>query len=204
MKKISFILTIVLFAGLFVGAKAIGLETTYETEEEGAAQLVAAAKDRTKRFVLYDSSYRRIDYPGGDVKDSRGVCSDVVVRSYRKLGIDLQVLIHEDMSDDFEAYPDRWGLTRPDRNIDHRRVPNIRRFLEREGAELDVSEEPADYQPGDIVTWVVGGNRPHIGIVSDVIARSGNPKIIHNIGWGTKMEDMLFDYRITGHYRYFP
>ncbi|RED52095.1 DUF1287 domain-containing protein [Aestuariispira insulae] len=168
------------------------------------AALAKAAMDRTDHRVIYDGSYRKIAYPNGDVPDYLGVCSDVVVRSYRALGIDLQERVHEDMSRHFSAYPNFWGLKRPDANIDHRRVPNLRVFFERHGQALTPSRHASDYRPGDIVTWNLRdrGNLPHIGIVSDQHAENGTPLIIHNIGFGPMLENMLFDYRITGHYRY--
>jgi hypothetical protein len=138
----------------------------------------------------------------GDVPSSRGVCTDVVIRAYRAIGIDLQVLVHEDMSANFPLYPRLWGLPRPDTNIDHRRVPNLQRFLERAHANVG-SGVGAKYLPGDLVTWMLPGNLPHIGIVSDRFAAdSARPLIIHNIGAGPAEEDMLFAYPITGHYRY--
>lgn len=167
-----------------------------------AQRLVAAAVQQTRSHVDYDSAYRKIAYPGGDVPATRGVCADVVIRAYRKLGVDLQVKVHEDMLRHFRAYPDRWGLKAPDPNIDHRRVPNLQTFFERAGAELPVSQKPADYRPGDLVTWSVPPHLPHIGIVTDRKAPSGAPYIVHNIGRGPQMEDMLFAYPITGHYRY--
>ena len=143
----------------------------------------------------------RLDYPGGDVAADRGVCADVVVRALRALDIDLQQLVHEDMKRAFAAYPDHWGLTRPDRNIDHRRVPNLEAYLSRAGAKLRPSDNPADYAPGDIVAWNLKGDAgwlPHIGIVTDRIAPSGRPLIVHNIGAGPKLEDVLFSWRMTG------
>ncbi len=165
--------------------------------------LVVAALERTKHVVRYDGSYRSIPYPGGDVPENVGVCTDVLVRSYRAIGIDLQRLVHEDMSADFDAYPRNWGLSRPDTNIDHRRVPNLRRFFERHGESLEVSNDPADYRPGDIVSWMLPGNNPHIGIVTNEKSADGErPLIVHNIGLGPKKDDMLFLFEITGHYRY--
>ncbi|MEM6810450.1 MAG: DUF1287 domain-containing protein [Pseudomonadota bacterium] len=165
--------------------------------------LVVAALERTKHVVRYDGSYRSIPYPGGDVPENVGVCTDVLVRSYRAIGIDLQRLVHEDMSADFDAYPRNWGLSRPDTNIDHRRVPNLRRFFERHGVSLEVSDDPADYRPGDIVSWMLPGNNPHIGIVTNEKSADGErPLIVHNIGLGPKKDDMLFLFEITGHYRY--
>ena len=168
-----------------------------------AERLVAAAKERTTHAVTYDGSYRAIAYPMGDVPDGVGVCTDVVIRSYRKVGVDLQQRVHEDMRAHFSAYPKNWGLTRPDANIDHRRVPNLQIFFEREGKSLPVSRDAKDYQAGDLVTWMLPGNLPHIGIVSDNTVRSTAwPKILHNIGQGPKEEDVLFAYPITGHYRF--
>lgn len=172
-------------------------------DQDFIAELVEAAIERTTRQVTYDGSYRSIEYPGGDVPDHIGVCTDVIIRSYRGVGIDLQKEVHEDMRAHFQAYPKIWGLSRPDRNIDHRRVPNLQVFFERHGEVLPVSENPAAYQPGDIVTWMLPGNLPHIGIVTDQKkAGSDEPMIVHNIGRGTQLEAMLFAYPITGHYRY--
>lgn len=170
-------------------------------------KLVLAALERTTHSVRYDGSYHRIGYPGGDVPADIGVCTDVIVRAYRTLGIDLQQLVHEDMRAHFSSYPSRriWGLSRPDSNIDHRRVPNLQTFFKRQGTELPISTEASDYQPGAIVTWMLPGNLPHIGIVTDQIAAdSGRPLIVHNIGAGPKLEDRLFAFPITGHYRFAP
>ena len=131
------------------------------------------------------------------------MCTDVVIRTYRAVGVDLQQTVHEDMSLQFDEYPKNWDLSRTDSNIDHRRVPNLRTFFSRKGASLPVSEQPGDYLPGDLVTWMLPGNLPHIGIVADRRSQDGErPLIVHNIGAGPKLEDMLFDYPITGHYRY--
>jgi len=164
--------------------------------------LVRASLERTTHHVHYDGRYIAISYPGGDVPDSIGVCTDVVIRSYRALGVDLQKRVHEDMKENFSEYPTHWGLSRPDRNIDHRRVPNLRRFFERHGESITVTQNGSDYRPGDLVTWMLPGNLPHIGVVSDRVGVSGNPRIVHNIGSGPKLEDRLFDFPITGHYRY--
>ena len=135
----------------------------------------------------------------------RGVCTDVVIRSYRALGIDLQVLIHEDMAAAFDEYPRIWGLENPDPNIDHRRVPNLQKFLARQGAEIPVTMDPADYRPGDLVTWLIPGNLPHIGIVVDRWSENRSwPLVVHNIGAGPKLEDALFSFEVTGHFRYLP
>lgn len=169
--------------------------------------LVAAAIDRTSHDITYDGSYFSIPYPNGDVPQNIGVCTDVIIRSYRTIGVDLQVLVHEDMLANFDAYPSRriWGLAKPDTNIDHRRVPNLQTFLARHGEQLPISLEPKDYTPGDIVTWMLPGNLPHIGFVSNQTSpASGAPLIVHNIGLGPRLEDMVFSYPITGHYRYVP
>jgi uncharacterized protein YijF (DUF1287 family) len=172
---------------------------------ESFSNLIAAARARTTKHEIYDGSYRVISYPMGDVPNDRGVCTDLIVRAYRALGVDLQVLVHEDMRGHFPEYPQIWGLQRPDRNIDHRRVPNLQRFFERAGAKLRVSTAAADYKPGDLVTWMLPGNLPHIGVISDQnVPGSNRPKVIHNIGAGPVEDDILFLYRITGHYRYFP
>lgn len=168
-----------------------------------SAGLVEAAKERTRHAVTYDGSYRMIGYPNGDVPDHIGVCADVVVRAYRMVGIDLQKELHEDMAANFGLYPDKWGLKKPDPNIDHRRVPNLKVFFERHGLELPVTRREDDYLPGDLVTWTVAGRLPHIGIVTDRRTLSGRPLVVHNIGRGPVLEDMLFDYPITGHYRYY-
>ena len=174
-----------------------------QAKEDIVVMLVEAAIDRTSHQVTYDGSYRSIDYPGGDVPDNIGVCTDVVIRSYRKIGIDLQKEVHEDMAANFSRYPKNWGLSRPDKNIDHRRVPNLEVFFKRHGVELPVTRDPDDYIAGDLVTWMVAGNLPHIGIVTSNKSSWGDrPMIVHNIGRGPQLEDMLFQYPITGHYRY--
>ena len=165
--------------------------------------LVDAARRQTLARVTYDGSYARIGYPMGDVPADRGVCTDVVIRAYRAIGIDLQVLVHEDMRANFSLYPPLWGLSKPDTNIDHRRVPNLQKFLERADAKVVSAGAVAGYLPGDLVTWMLPGNLPHIGIVSDRrAAGTGRPLVIHNIGAGPKEEDMLLAYPVTGHYRF--
>ncbi|KAB8044300.1 DUF1287 domain-containing protein [Janthinobacterium aquaticum] len=168
--------------------------------------LVAAARSQVGVTLSYDPRYERLTYPGGDVPPERGVCTDVVVRAYRKLGADLQVLVHEDMKKSWAVYQKngRWQMKAPDRNIDHRRVPNLATFFGRHGSSLPPSKAPHDYRPGDIVTWLLPGNLTHIGIVSDKQTSSGVPLIIHNIGAGTREEDILFGYAVTGHYRWQP
>ncbi|MFH0270921.1 DUF1287 domain-containing protein [Vibrio jasicida] len=174
---------------------------------EQPISLAEAAKERTQYDITYDGSYYQIGYPNGDVASDIGVCTDVIIRSYRKLGVDLQVLVHEDMRDNFSAYPSKriWGLTRTDRNIDHRRVPNLQMFFQRHGVEIPISNDGHNFKSGDIVTWMLPGNLPHIGIVADDLSTDKRqPLIVHNIGGGVVLEDMLFDYPITGHYRFEP
>ncbi len=168
-------------------------------------KLVAAAIERTTQKVRYDPGYVVIPYPGGDVPAEIGVCTDEVIRSYRKVGVDLQREVHEDMARNFRAYPQKWGLAKPDSNIDHRRVPNLMVFFERQGAGLPVTSNAQDYRPGDIVTWDLGGGVTHIGIVVNILsaASANRSMIVHNIGAGPQMEDVLFNWKITGHYRYF-
>lgn len=181
----------------------IGQIGTVHADNDRVGTLLAAAQARTETTVRYDGRYLRIPYPGGDVPDDTGVCTDLVIRSYRALGIDLQQRVHEDMRADFTAYPPLWGLSRPDPNIDHRRVPNLETYFARHGARLKISQDPTDYQPGDLVSWRLPGNLPHIGIVSDQRSGDGQrPLIYHNIGAGPQLEDMLFEYPINGHYRY--
>ncbi|KLN59534.1 hypothetical protein WH96_16795 [Kiloniella spongiae] len=188
------IFSIVLLAGSF----------DLRAENITGQNLADAALERTTQNVVYDGSYHSISYPGGDVPANIGVCTDVVIRSYRALGIDLQKLVHEDMRANFASYPKIWGLKSTDRNIDHRRVPNLRVFFTRYGQSLPLSRDVADYLPGDLVTWNLNksGSLPHIGIVSDRKSSNSVPLIVHNIGFGPQIEDMLFDYKMTGHYRY--
>jgi uncharacterized protein len=152
----------------------------------------------------YDPSYVGLDYPGGDVPKETGVCSDVIVRAFRAVGIDLQKEIHEDMTRAFADYPKKWGLSRPDSNIDHRRVPNLRTYFTRQQKSVQVTSSDEDYRPGDLVTWDLGGGVDHIGIVTDMLSTPGGHCLIaHNVGAGTRVEDVLFSWKITGHYRYF-
>ena len=166
-------------------------------------QVIAAAVAQAGRPTRYDGSYRRIPYPGGDVPADVGVCTDVVIRAFRAAGVDLQQRVHEDMTRAFAAYPRIWGLERPDASIDHRRVPNLQTYFRRQGAEAAATRDPRDYAAGDLVTWMLPGNLPHIGLVSDRRSADGErPLIVHNIGNGPEIEDMLLAFPITGHYRY--
>ena len=168
-------------------------------------QLADSALTLTKDKVSYDPSYFTIKYPNGDVPTDKGVCTDVVIRAYRKLGIDLQKEVHEDMSAHFSIYPKIWGLSRTDKNIDHRRVPNLMTFFKRKGGALTITKKPEDYLEGDIVCWNLGGAITHIGIVANKKSRNHKrPLIIHNIGAGQVLEDCLFRYKVIGHFRYQP
>ena len=195
---------------LFAGAGALASPQTTGLEASSnqifLQKLAAVAIERTHHAVRYDPSYVRIPYPGGDVPENTGVCTDEVIRVYRALGVDLQKQVHEDMVQNFSAYPHKWysPWSRPDSNIDHRRVPNLMVFFLRKGQSLPVSHQIDDYSPGDLVTWDLGGNVPHIGIVVDRRGpQTGRYMLVHNIGHGPKMEDVLFNWKITGHYRYF-
>ncbi len=166
-------------------------------------KLSDAAIGLTMQKVSYDPSYFRISYPNGDIPADKGVCTDVVIRAYRKLGIDLQKEVHEDMLANFGKYPNNWGLTRPDKNIDHRRVPNLMTFFKRHGTVLKISSNHGEYSPGDIVCWNLGGAVTHIGIVVNKKSPDGKRYLmVHNIGAGQVVEDCLFSFKITGHYRY--
>lgn len=167
--------------------------------------VVDAARLRTQADVRYDPKYVTLTYPGGDVPADTGVCTDVIIRTYRNaFGFDFQKAVHEDMRRSFASYPKIWGLKRPDKNIDHRRVPNLEAFLKRQGAALPITKNPEDYKPGDIVSWRLGGRLPHIGIVSDRKTEWGTPLIIHNVGAGPVEDDLLFNTDINGHFRFVP
>jgi len=163
--------------------------------------LVSAARQQVGVTIGYDPAYRRLSYPGGDVPLNTGVCTDVVIRALRQQGLDLQQAVHQDMRAHFRLYPQNWGLSRPDANIDHRRVPNLMTWFKRQGWALVPSQDAERYRPGDIVTWDLGSGLTHIGIISDRHTSSGVPLVLHNIGRGTLEEDILFSFRITGHYR---
>ncbi|MBN8843673.1 MAG: DUF1287 domain-containing protein [Sphingomonadales bacterium] len=168
-----------------------------------AQRLVAAARGQVGVTLRYDPAYTVLAFPNGDVDRAKGVCTDVVIRAFRDaLALDLQGLVNADMRANFGAYPKNWGLGRPDRNIDHRRVPNLAAFWRRQGAAVPVTDKPADWRPGDIFTQMVNGRLPHTGIVSDRKNTTGTPLVIHNIGGGTREEDALFDHPLTGHFRW--
>jgi hypothetical protein len=190
---------------LCVSLKARSFPQTDTHRREFLRKLSDAAIERTTHTVRYDPAYVLIPYPNGDVPAGTGVCTDEVIRSYRAMGIDLQKEVHEDMQANFWAYPNhlRWMQLRTDTNIDHRRVPNLMVFFSRKGETLPITNKSEDYTPGDLVTWDLGGGVPHIGIVVDKKSPSGRNLVVHNIGQGPKLEDVLFNWKITGHYRYF-
>lgn len=187
----------------FLGAAlALGFSGNV-TAATDAQRLVAVARRQIGVTLRYDPAYTVLAFPNGDVERVKGVCTDVVIRAYRDaLGQDLQALVNADMRANFGAYPKNWGLGRPDRNIDHRRVPNLATFWRRQGAAVPVTDDPADWRPGDIFTQMVGGRMPHTGIVSDRKDTTGVPLVLHNIGGGTREEDALFDHKLTGHFRW--
>ena len=189
--------SIILYLLILVGSCSNAQQPTF------TSKLSNAAISLTKNAVVYDPTYFKIAYPMGDVPAGKGVCTDVVIRTYRKLNIDLQRLVHEDMVLHFNIYPNRWGLKRTDTNIDHRRVPNLMVFFSRFGKSLPCSLVPSDYHTGDIVCWNLGGGITHIGIVIENRSKDGKRHlIVHNIGGGQVMEDCLFNWKIIGHYRY--
>jgi uncharacterized protein YijF (DUF1287 family) len=191
---------------LLLPALAQNREAVLPAHQQFLQKLVVAAIERTHHTVRYDPAYVHIPYPNGDVPSETGVCTDEIIRAYRTVGVDLQKEVHEDMVHNFSAYPNqqRWLLAHTDTNIDHRRVPNLMAFFARKGESLRISALSEDYSAGDLVTWDLGGNVPHIGIVVDRKSeRTGRYLVVHNIGRGPQMEDVLFNWTITGHYRYF-
>jgi uncharacterized protein YijF (DUF1287 family) len=199
---------IALLAFISTGRGGVTQSSTMESPARQAflLRLSDAAIERTRHNIRYDPAYVRIPYPGGDVPAGTGVCTDEVIRAYHALGIDLQKEVHEDMLHNFSAYPHpaAWTLRRPDPNIDHRRVPNLMVFFTRKGETLAISTQPEDYSPGELVTWALGGNVPHIGILTNRKSQqSGHYLIVHNIGRGPMLEDVLFNWKVTGQYRYF-
>lgn len=180
-------------------------ETLIENPKTFEERLSNAALSIIDKDVIYTPDYVSIKYPNGDVPAKTGVCTDVVIRAYRKLNIDLQKEVHEDIKANFSLYPNlkKWGLKKPDTNIDHRRVPNLEVFFSRKGNKLEVSKNPDDYKTGEIVTWMIGGKLPHIGIITNKKSSDGKrPMIVHNVGSGQVLEDCLFNYEIVGHYKY--
>jgi len=191
MKRILYILLI------------FGISFAAYGQDEFYSHLSDSALNLTKDAVTYDPSYFKIPYPNGDVPKDKGVCTDVVIRAYRKLGIDLQKLVHEDIVANFSKYPKKWGLKHTDTNIDHRRVLNLMVFFSRKGQLLPMTDNSSDYHTGDIVCWDLGGGVTHIGlVVNRKIKGTSRHLIVHNIGGGQVLSDCLFMFKIIGHYRY--
>ena len=189
--------------GGLVGTPSVPEAVAWGTVGPEAVALVGAAEAQVGVTLSYDPAYVQLDYPGGDVPRDRGVCTDVLIRALRDgLGVDLQQAVHEDMRAAFAKYPKRWGLKKTDRNIDHRRVPNLEVFLTRAGAALPVSAEARDYAAGDIVTALFPDGQTHVMIVTNRASADGlRPLIVHNVGAGARVEDRLFEWQITGHFR---
>ena len=212
-KKLSFCL--ILFAALTFGCQNSAITTaqifsiekakTVEIKLPEIKKLLENAHRQTEITKSYDPAYVVLDYPNGDIPLEKGVCTDVVIRAFRNAGVDLQKEVHEDMAGNFDVYPTKWGLKKPDPNIDHRRVPNLQKFFERKNKSLPVTSWAKNYQPGDVVSWDLNGKgMTHIGLVSDIFNEStGRYLIIHNIGGGARAEDCLFNWEVTGHFRYF-
>jgi uncharacterized protein YijF (DUF1287 family) len=192
-----------LFSGRITVLGLIFLALPLQAQNDFSKKLSSAAIELTHQQVEYDPRYFSIKYPNGDVPSNKGVCTDVIIRAYRKLGIDLQKEVHEDMKSNFSLYPKNWGLKSTDKNIDHRRVPNLMKYFSRHGTVKKMTTKPDDYLPGDIVAWNLGGAITHIGIVVD--KKSNDEKrylIVHNIGNGQELADCLFTYKVIGHYSF--
>lgn len=206
MKSISIILIAISFLACSQKEKnTILVENTATIAKTFEDKLAAAAISIVDPTIDYDPSYFSIKYPNGDIPKNKGVCTDVIIRAYRKLEIDLQKDVHEDMKANFSKYPNlkKWGMTKTDTNIDHRRVPNLEVFFERKGIKLAISENAEDYKSGEIVTWIINGKLPHIGIITNKKSNDGKRNlIVHNIGNGQVLEDCLFRYKIVGHFKY--
>lgn len=207
--KLPLILLVILFSFGCKKAEKNNLKTenisvaTIENPSTFEEKLSNAAISIIDENVVYTPDYVSLKYPNGDVPAKTGVCSDVVIRAYRKLGIDLQKEVHEDMKANFSKYPTKWGLKKTDTNIDHRRVPNLEVFFERKGKKLEVSNNPNNYKTGEIVTWMINGKLPHIGIVTHKKSSDGKrPLLVHNVGGGQIAEDCLFSWEIIGHFKY--
>lgn len=202
MKPFYFLLTVIAFFTCGQNQQENVLIQNPKTFEERLSNAAISIIDKN---VVYTPDYVSIKYPNGDVPAKTGVCTDVVIRAYRKLGVDLQKEVHEDMKANFNKYPNlkKWGLKTTDTNIDHRRVPNLEVFFERKGKKLAITQNPNDYKTGEIVTWMIGGKLPHIGIITNKKSSDGKrPMIVHNVGGGQVLEDCLFSYDIVGHFRY--
>jgi len=198
-------------SAVFVGCSshasiaAVETATPIDVTPGPIKNIVSGALEQTKTTREYTQDYFEIAYPNGDVPANTGACTDVVIRGFRSAGVDLQKEVHEDMKANFAAYPNKWGLSKTDPNIDHRRVPNLQTYFTRKGKSLPISRNAEEYKPGDVVSWDINGRgMTHIGLVSNLRSeRTGRYLVIHNIGAGVNAEDRLFDWTITGHYRYF-
>lgn len=200
MKRFYFLLIGLAFFTCSQNQKEVKTITNPKTFEEKLSNAAISIIDES---IVYTPDYVSIKYPNGDVPSKTGVCSDVVIRAYRKLSIDLQKEVHEDMKANFSKYPTKWGLKKTDTNIDHRRVPNLEVFFERKGTKLPISKNASDYKTGEMVTWMIGGKLPHIGIVTHKKSADGKrPLLVHNVGGGQVLEDCLFSYEIVGHFKF--
>ena len=193
----------VLVGGVIIGGVLISASPALAQSASYGEKIAQSAEVMVGADIQYDPSYRRLTYPWGDVPANKGVCADVVIRAYRSVGIDFQKRLHEDMKANFSAYPKRWQLSRPDRTIDHRRVLNLEVFLRRHGARRSTSHDYSLYRPGDIVAWTLPGGLPHMGIVSTKKSARGEPLIVHHIGGRPRLDAVLFEWPMTGHYRYY-
>jgi uncharacterized protein YijF (DUF1287 family) len=201
MKVRTVFISLIVTSGLFFACSKSNNDASAQTTF--ALQLAKAAVSLTADEVEYDPSYFTLSYPNGDVPANKGVCTDVVIRTYRKMHIDLQELVHEDMKNRFNEYPQKWGLKGPDKNIDHRRVPNLMCFFGRYGKTKGISNTRSEYLPGDIVCWDLGNGLLHIGMLSDIKTSDGERyQVVHNIGAGQVLDDCLFNYKIIGHYSF--
>jgi uncharacterized protein len=191
-------------AGVEGATKTDGAARAVAVESPTLKKVIDAAIEQTNITRGYDPAYVKLAYPNGDVPMQTGVCSDVVIRAFRKVNIDLQKEIHEDMVKSFAEYPNKWGLKRPDTNIDHRRVPNLMTYFKRQGKALAITTNAQDYLPGDIVAWDLGGGITHIGMMTNLLSDTAKTcQVVHNIGAGARVENVLFNWKIIGHYRYF-
>jgi uncharacterized protein YijF (DUF1287 family) len=203
--KVKFIFSLILNGMLVLSCNNSKHNSTKPKTRDTSffGKLADSAITLTHQKVDYDPSYFVIDYPNGDVPSDKGVCCDVVIRAYRKMNIDLQKDVHEDMQNNFNQYPKKWQLTTTDKNIDHRRVPNLMKFFERNNASLPITKTAKDYKPGDVICWNLYNEITHVGIVIDSFLNNNpRPLIVHNIGGGQVVEDCLFRYKIIGHYRF--
>lgn len=207
MIKLFFAIILTFLIGILVWWQPYPLILTSKVDIQNlparVQKIIAGANSQLGKTLFYDPRYVELEYPLGDINIVRGVCTDVVIRALRNANFDLQVKIHEDMKDNFSHYPNKWGLKSPDKNIDHRRVPNLAVFFDRNGWSLPIDQDKESYMPGDIVTWVLPNGRDHIGIISEIKSYFTNtPLVIHNSKIGAQMEDVLFKWKITGHYRF--